>query len=391
MTEKQKLPTSLSIGVIIIFVATVLGVCSLVVFLYNLPLIFPPPGGNRQVAGLSTLLPTETLTLETPTLLPSPSETPNAPTLEATPPPPTVAPSTGGVTPPLPPPSATPLPPPPTVAPSAGGVTPPLPPTAAPSSGRIVFVTERNGSSIYVMNFDGSGQRLLVPHKGNSRDFAPAVSPDGRRLAFASSRDDGADIFVMNMDGTRLAQLTNTRKVRNVSPSWFPDSNRVAFTSNRSGSWKMYTMNADGSGAEQFLENSQDVLEVAVSPDGNRIAYTCGKEICLANADRSDRRVLLRNGLPKEHLAWSPDSRLLAFTQSDPKADRTSVYAVDLQGRTRPIVHNAGMASWSPEGDRIVFSSDIEGVANLYSYDLDSGQVRRLTTGAPNYASVWMP
>ena len=383
MKEQRQLPMGLSIGVIIIFITMTLGVCLLTVFLYNLPLIFPPPGANSQVAGLSTIFPTDTPAFDTPTLLPFGFETLTTPTVEATPSiPPTITPTT------LPPPPDTPAPTLPVATATALAT-----PDAAPSSGRIVFVAEQNGASIFVMNHDGSGQRLLVPHKGNSHDFAPAVSPDGRRLAFASTRDkgDGDEIFVVNLDGTRLTQLTNTRKVRNVSPSWFPDGKRLAFASDRSGRWKAYTMDADGSHIAQYLENNQDILEVAVSPDGNKIAHTCGKEICLANADKSDRRVLLKNGLLKDHLAWSPDSNLLAFTQHEANSNMLSVYQVDLAGRSRQLVSNGGMASWSPDGNRIVFSSNMEGVSNLYSYDLRTGQVYRLTTGAAIYASIWMP
>ena len=373
MNQQQQLPLGLSLGVILIFITMALGVCLLVVFLYNLPVLFPPPGANNQVVGLATLEPTPTPIPATPTALPRPSAT-RTPTPSA-------------------PPSITILPTAP--APSTGGVTPPLPPAAAPSRERIIFVTERNGfNSIFIMNLDGSGQRLLVPHKGNYYDYAPAVSPDGRRLAFSSNREKpGTDnIYLMNLDGSGLTQITNTPNAKNASSSWFPDGRRLAFTSTREGPWQAYTMNDDGSNVRRIISSSQNILNVVVSPDGSKLAYTCGKEICLANPDGSSQRVLLQNGLAKDHLTWSPDSAFLAFTQANPNSNKTSLYVVDMQGSSRQVVSNGGWPAWSPEGANLVFSSDMTGIANLYLYALQTGQVRQLTkTTAADYTPVWAP
>ena len=116
MNEQRQLPMGLSIGVILIFITMVLGVCLLVVFLYNLPVLFPPPGANNQVAGIATLEPTPTPIPATPTALPPPSAT-QTPTPSA-------------------PPSITFLP----TAPTAQS-TVSAPPAAAPSRERIIFVT----------------------------------------------------------------------------------------------------------------------------------------------------------------------------------------------------------------------------------------------------------
>lgn len=357
MNKQRPLPMGLSIGVIIVFVSMLLGVCFLIVFLYNLPVIFPPPESNPRVVGIATLPPN------------SPSPRPPA----------TMPPVISG-------PDNTPSPTP--------GSAPSPSPAVAAIQGRIVFVTERNGfNSIFVMNADGSGQHSLVPHKGNYYDYAPAVSPDGRRLAFSSNREKpGTDnIYLVNMDGTNLIEITATPNAKNASSSWFPDGRRLAFSSNRSGRWQPYTMNDDGTGVRQVITSNEDVINVAVSPDGGMLAYICGREICLANVDGSNPHILLKNGLPKDHLAWSPDSSQLAFTQGNPNTARTSVYVLDLQGNTRRIANNGGWPAWSPEGTKIVFSSDMGGVANLYLHYLDTGQVKQLTsTRAADYTPVWM-
>jgi Tol biopolymer transport system component len=152
----------------------------------------------------------------------------------------------------------------------------------------------------------------------------------------------------------------------------------------------VYLRNGDGS-VRLIIPAYPEVINAQVSPNGAMIAYTCGPEICLANADGSNRRLLLQNGLRKDHLAWSPDSGMLAFTQQVPGANQTSVHLVDLNGRERPLVDNGGWPYWSPDGTRIVFSSDMRGVANLYVYDLNSLTYRQLTfTRAADITSVWI-
>lgn len=351
------LPRGLTIGIVIVFITMVLGTCFLVIFLYNLPVIFPPPAQPGTVAGLATPTPT----LPAPRAVPSLTPTSVSPTLTNVPPTPSPAVTRA--------------------------------PAAAPPNGHIVFVTERMGfNSIFIMNADGTGQRLLVPHTGSYYDYSPAVSPDGRRLAFSSNREKpGTDnIYIMNIDGSSLTKITSTPNAKNASASWFPDNRQVAFVSNRTGRWQVYTMNDDGSNQRQIISSEQDSINVAVSPNGAQLAFLCGREICLANPDGSNVRALLQNGLPKDHLAWSPDSSLIAFTQASPGSSKTSIYVLDMQGNNRQVVANGGWPSWSSDGTRLAFSSDMEGTANLYAYNLSTGQISKLTTtNAADVTPIW--
>ncbi len=355
-------PGGLALGTIIIFVAMVLGVCLLVVFLYNLPVIFPPPGGRGQAESVTATLPSAALA---PTPAPSPLQPSRVATLAASPVPTALAPSPTG-----------------TRAP------------AAPPQGQIVFVTERAGfNSIFIMNADGSDQRPLVPHQGNYYDYAPAVSADGLRLAFSSNRErPGTDnIYLMNMDGSGLTKITSTADTKNASSSWFPDGRRLAFASNRTGKWQAYTMNADGTDVRQVISSDQDIVNVEVSPDGRTLAYTCGIELCLANADGSNQRILIRNGLRKDLIAWSPDSSMLSYAQNSPGTSRTTLHVADVQGNDREIIPNGAWPAWSPDGTRLAFGSDASGTMNLYLYDFSSGEIQRLTnTRAADYTPVWI-
>jgi Tol biopolymer transport system component len=91
--------------------------------------------------------------------------------------------------------------------------------------------------------------KLGVAQVGNAED--PAWSPDGTRIAFASTPGDFPEIYVANVDGTGLRRLTRHTEV-DESPTWTADG-RIVFASFRSGPSRLYVMNRDGSGVRRFF------------------------------------------------------------------------------------------------------------------------------------------
>jgi Tol biopolymer transport system component len=99
----------------------------------------------------------------------------------------------------------------------------------------------------------GNNMYALLPAAENDQD-TPAWSPDGQRIAFSEVRDGQWDLFVVDVDGTDLRQLT-TSSADDLHPTWSPDGSALAFQSNPEGQWDIYMINQDGTGLRQLTAN----------------------------------------------------------------------------------------------------------------------------------------
>lgn len=167
--------------------------------------------------------------------------------------------------------------------------------------------------NIHVVDIDGLNRTQITK---NADMRAPAVSPDGKRLAYLSKLTGNYDIWVMDINGSNNTQITETN-INEGAPAWTPDGEqivysldgdiwkvdteskipvilkdnefnnynpvfnpegtRMAFLSDKEGSKDIWVMNADGTGMEQLTFSDQDEMDPAWSPDGKSIAYSSNK------------------------------------------------------------------------------------------------------------------
>lgn len=108
----------------------------------------------------------------------------------------------------------------------------------------------------------------------DEEDFAPAISPDGTKIAFSRRTGGNYDVYVMNLDGSGERRLT-TDVGSDQYPTWSPDSRQIAFESTRSGSKCIHIMDADGSNVRKLTQGPMDSVP-AWSPNGKYMAYCSG-------------------------------------------------------------------------------------------------------------------
>ena len=226
-------------------------------------------------------------------------------------------------------------------------------------SGRIVFTSDRDDDAeIYVMNADGSGLTRLT--NDPAWDDSAVWSPDGSRIAFRSDRDGNEELYVMTAPEhggvtheTAPLRLTHT-PANERWPSWSPDGKHLAFRSDRDGNAEIYVMNADGSGQTRLTDDPAADELPAWSPDGGRIAFVSDRdgnaEIYVMNVDGSDPINLTKHPASDSWPAWSPDGSRILFA-SDRDGD-TEIYVMAAPAPQTGTAAGSGAATRLTDNER---------------------------------------
>jgi dipeptidyl aminopeptidase/acylaminoacyl peptidase len=204
---------------------------------------------------------------------------------------------------------------------------------------------ERFPPGAHLVFVDEHGQRvadLTDPPDGASLDLHPAVSPDGKWVAYASNRGGGrSSLWIVPTDRSRPpARLTEGAS--DVEPAFSPDGTHLAFTSDRGGGldiW-MVDVHGDRAGAPvRVTHDPVDEMSPAWSSRGDRIAFTAltpaGKEIRLVTIppDGGGARRLTDGCDP----AFAPGDAFVAFVAGGAGPD-TDLWAIDVDGAHRRLL-----------------------------------------------------
>lgn len=266
-------------------------------------------------------------------------------------------------------------------------------------------VTPSRTARLALIRPDGSGLRLLGPTSNFAAAPSPSWSPDGKRIAFSLQRcpNCAPRISVALVDG-RLRTLPgapvggepswspkgdliaythkqgverelevlaiaqgSSRVLRTPEfashPDWLPNGKAIVFAAEVHERLQLFRVNADGTG-QRGLTTSGFYDDPAVSNDGRRIAVTCLSkrqtwDLCMTGS-HGIRRILRRDGNSRSP-AFSPDGRRLVFSSDrGSRAGARVLNVLDLQtGRVTVLTTqdvDSGDPDWSPDGETIVFA-----------------------------------
>jgi eukaryotic-like serine/threonine-protein kinase len=222
--------------------------------------------------------------------------------------------------------------------------------------GKIVYSSNAAGHlDLWVMRGDGSEPRQLTDDE--YADAYPEVSPDGRLIIFSSNRSGSTGLWRMEAGGAGLAQVVE-RIQTYVQPRISPDGKWVVYTGDDAGKHFLYKVPVEG-GAPVRL-NDQSTIDLAISPDGSRIAYGFQTEanllqkiaiIPFAGGEPTSIIDLMRQGFSR--LQWMPDGRALSYVYYGSNVE--NIWKVALDGgkpvaltafKSNPIFNYA----WSRDG-----------------------------------------
>lgn len=200
------------------------------------------------------------------------------------------------------------------------------------------------------------------------------------------------------------ALATCAAAVSNRAEGAFPGLNgKIAFTSNRDGNQEIYVMNPDGSGQVNVSNSPAVDREPAWSSDGRQIAFSSdrdgNREIYRMNADGTSQTRVTYNDAVDRWPAWTNDGRILFDRQaslSPTCATGVDVYRINANGSGEiNLLSNSSAEDCTPAGSaggRIAFSSTRDGNFEIYSANVDGGEVTRITSNPDfEYRPNWSP
>ncbi|MGC8760517.1 MAG: TolB family protein [Bryobacteraceae bacterium] len=278
----------------------------------------------------------------------------------------------------------------------------------SPDGRRLIFQSTRppfRCDQIFVMNADGSDQRLVSTGKG--RTTCGYFLPDNRHIVYASTHEDspecppppdrskgyvwgvfpGYDIYLANDAGKIVKKLTSTPGYDAEATVNFR-TGRIVYTSLASGDLELWTMNSDGSGKRQltrregydggavFSRDGKKVVWRATAPDNpqamqryrellkENLTEPMRMELFIADADGRNVRQLTHTGCAAFAPTFTPDGRRIVFSSNLHNCDgrRFELYMINTDGTgLEGITFFDGFVSFpefSPDGRRLVFSSD---------------------------------
>jgi eukaryotic-like serine/threonine-protein kinase len=221
----------------------------------------------------------------------------------------------------------------------------------------------------------------------------PAISPDGRSVAFVSNRDGHYNIYVSLISGGSMVQITNTPDLKE-SPRWAPDGTKLVFSQlNDSGIHDVWEVPALGGTPRRLIFGAKDP---DWSPDGRSLAYLnmADDTIWISDASGQDRHRVVPppdTGLANAEPRFSPDGRQLAFVLR-PGGPYGELAVADVaSGKVRQLTHDSALAlspAWSPDGRSIYFASSRGGTMNIWKIAAAGGEPQQITSGQGDDAEL---
>lgn len=321
-------------------------------------------------------------------------------------------------------------------------------PQISPDGKRVVFMyhwndimSDASWSNLWIAATDGGDLRPLTT--GRQRDASPRWSPDGARLAFVSTRNGRANIFVRWMDTGQEAQITDGQEAPS-DITWSPDGRQIGFTKLVPGMppagvrmprkpqgalWAappividrlvyrydgrgylpygfthIFAVPATGGTPRPLTTGDYNDSEPVWSGDGRMIFFSSVRkpdadwalgdtEIYSIPSEGGAVQQLTHRAGPDNHPSVSPDGKWLAFTGFDEKTEGytvTKLYVMGTDGSVLRLVSGAwdrdvGNPRWASDSGGVYVTSEDRGSANIYFFPL-AGEVRPITTGAQQVA-----
>ena len=242
-------------------------------------------------------------------------------------------------------------------------------------------------------------------------ELDPAISPDGRAIAYAGGFPGQLRIYVRQIAAGRSVELTeDITGGSQRSPQWSPDGSRIVFQASvppviretLMRSMRLFQVPALGGTASRVAVQAPASFAVGPSwsPDGTQIAFGGGGGIYVIPADHAEAPRLLIAGYGLHTPRWSPDGSKLAYVSGGfifgygeemlGNVETSKVFVFDVQARRATQISTGESLNvspaWLPDNRTVLFVSNRDGGRDVYSARLTGGgsrdgEPKRLTSG----------
>ena len=259
-------------------------------------------------------------------------------------------------------------------------------PSFSTDGSRLVFRSLSLSTNPMAIPFDPDTLALGTPRELFTQTgirYPTAISPDGRWLVYENVGERPEDLFISRADGTNLRRLTDD-EARDRAPAWTPGGDAIAFASTRAGRYAIWSIRPDGGGLELLAEApGEDIGYHAFSPSGDAMFVWSPTELLrfdLTGARPAQSSPVARFPMPFFPSEVSADGRWLAGNTLDVVPESA---VVDLE--TGELMEapdgSSGAPRWIPGGHRLLHRSGAG--RGLAVWNVDTGDVRDLGLELP--------
>lgn len=278
-----------------------------------------------------------------------------------------------------------------------------LPSDFDPALSQLIYFADPEGNlfDLFMIHLRTGEQIRLTQNEGHNT--YPAVSPDGRRIAFQSNRDGQWEIFIMDIASGEAVQLIASSHAQSM-PAWSPDGEFIVFGLDQrdDGTLDLVRVASDGSGKiEMVYSDGSRNSHPRYSPDGRYLVFASGSPTNVTDwqikvfdfSDGSVRQISEADSTYNAYPTFAPDGAILYVTDSG-EGQRAIIRTMgtDFNQRRRLYVSEGlvwGM-HYTPDGEFIVFHEDHHQAAELILMRADGTDVMHLD-GLKGVYPVWVP
>lgn len=223
------------------------------------------------------------------------------------------------------------------------------------------------------------------------REFAPAFSPDGNQLAFVwgGEKDDNLDVYVRLIDGGSSLRLT-THAADDINPVWTPDGREIIFSSRRGGTQSLWRISATGDQPTWLSVGGYNISGPAFSRNSQQMAWTQSTgdaniwRLGLVGVSGQSKPAtqFIASTFTDTDPQYSPDGKRIVFSSN--RSGNFEIWACGSEGETPTQLTSfrgahVGTLRWSPDGRQVVFDGRTEGNPDIFIVSSEGGKPRRLT------------